>query len=227
MEERSRILADLYRRRFDGQDEYRTGVWRVLCSDFFARFVPAHARVLDLGAGWGEFINNIEASAKFAMDLNQETGKRLTPGIRHFCQDCSQPWPLDAESLDVVFTSNFLEHLPDKQHIERAVAEAYRCLKPDGEIICLGPNIAYTGGHYWDFWDHQVPLTEASCAELLRNAGFSIERCIPRFLPYSMSSDWTPPFLFVKLYLRVPLLWRWWGKQFLIIGRKPRAAGRT
>ena len=41
-------------------------------------------------------------------------------------------------TLDVVFTSNFLEHLPDKASVERTVAEAQRCLKNGGLLICLG-----------------------------------------------------------------------------------------
>ena len=44
-----------------------------LCGFFFA--VRARtAKILDLGAGWGEFINNIVAAEKYAMDLNQDGG---------------------------------------------------------------------------------------------------------------------------------------------------------
>jgi predicted SAM-dependent methyltransferase len=75
------------------------------------------------------------------------------------------------ESLDVVFTSNFLEHLPDKVHVERTLAQAWRCLKDDGFIICLGPNIKYVPGAYWDFWDHFIPLTELSLSEVLKMKG--------------------------------------------------------
>jgi hypothetical protein len=43
---------------------------------------------------------------------------------------------------------------------------------------------------------------------------------IPRFLPYSMSTGRTPPSFFVKLYLKLPILWPLFGKQFLVIGKK-------
>jgi SAM-dependent methyltransferase len=98
----------------------------------------------------------------------------------------------------VVFTSNFLEHLPDKDHVAATIAEAFRCLKPGGQIICLGPNIKCVHGAYWDFWDHFVPLTDLALSELLRLSHFDITLSLPRFLPYSMSTGWTPPLALVR-----------------------------
>jgi len=213
-------LAHQYRLRFERTAEYRDAVWRVLCADWFSRFVRPDASVLDLGSGWGEFIRNIVAARKFALDLNPDARVRAAAGVTSLAQDCSTEWQLEPESLDVVFTSNLLEHLPDKAHIERTIGQAYRCLKPGGQLICLGPNITYVGGAYWDLWDHYIPLTERAISELLRLSGFDLEHCIARFLPYSMSTGRTYPLAFVRLYLRLPLAWRLFGKQFLVVGRK-------
>lgn len=220
MDYKNQTLNRSYQLRFQKSVAYRDAVWKVLCSDFFSRYIPADATVLDLGAGWGEFINNISVRERTAMDLNHDTGKRLAEDIRFINQDCSQTWPLESESLDVVFTSNFLEHLPDKMAIERAISEAYRCLKPGGKLICLGPNIKYVPGAYWDFWDHYVPITDASISELLTLKGFSIQSRYDRFLPYTMSAGRTPPLMLLKLYLRMPLAWRVLGKQFLVVASK-------
>ena len=95
---------------------------------------------MDLGCGYCEFINNVRAGRKFAMDLNPEASKRAAAGITVFQQDCSENWPVPARSLDVVFTSNFFEHLPTKAHLERTLVEAYQALKPGGCLIALGPN---------------------------------------------------------------------------------------
>lgn len=220
MQNRSQNLKLEYQNRFQGKSEYRKKVWHFLCADFFSRYIPQNSRILDLGAGWGEFINNISAGKKFAMDLNPDTHEHLSADVAFLHQDCSQAWQMDSESLDVVFTSNFLEHISDRNSVEATISEAYRCLKPSGIIIALGPNIKYLPGTYWDFWDHHIPLTDSSVSELFVMNGFRIELSIPRFLPYTMSTGRTPPIFFLRLYLRLPLLWPIFGKQFLIIGRK-------
>jgi hypothetical protein len=82
MSGRAAELQREYTLRFSPHEDYPQRVWRILCSRFFARFIPAESRVLDLGAGCGEFINNIEAAERLAMDLNPETGIRLVTGVR-------------------------------------------------------------------------------------------------------------------------------------------------
>lgn len=220
MGDRTEVLRDEYRIRFAKTMRYRNAVWKILCDHYFSKHIGADAHVLDLGSGWGEFINNIRAAKKYAMDLNPDTARHLTDGTHFLHQDCSQPWQLPGDSLDTVFTSNFIEHLPDKERVERTVSEAHRCLKPGGLLICLGPNIKYAPGAYWDFWDHFIPITELSLCELLKIQGFDVPLCIGRFLPYSMSTGMTPPLFMVKWYLKWPLLWFFFGKQFLVIGRK-------
>lgn len=213
-------LEEQYRLRFEANQRYREDVWRILCTQFFSRYVEPDATILDVGAGWGEFINNITASERLAMDLNQDTKHHLAEDVTLLELDCSQQWPLETATLDVVFTSNLLEHLPNKTSIERMVNQAHRCLKVGGCIICLGPNIKYTGAAYWDFWDHHVPLTDVSLTELLQMNGFEMESSIPRFLPYSMSMGRTPPLFLVSAYLKIRPAWRILGKQFLLVARK-------
>jgi SAM-dependent methyltransferase len=221
---RSESPADLqriYTARFAGQKVYRNNVWQILTSEFFSRWIKPSDTILDLGCGYGEFINNVAGTTKFAMDLNPSAKDNLSPGIEHLEQDCSLPWPLPPNSLDVVFTSNFFEHLPSKQALQATLAEAFRCLKPNGHLIALGPNIKYLSGEYWDFFDHYLPLTELSLSEVLTLTGYRVEESIARFLPYSMSQGSQPPLWMLRLFLKLPMLWRFQGRQFLVIGQKP------
>jgi SAM-dependent methyltransferase len=214
-------LSRVYAHRFDAAREYRRGVWGVLVKNFFQRLVPDGAVVLDLGCGYGEFINSVRAGKKLGMDLNPGSKGNLDGNVEFIQQDCSVRWPLSDGSLDVVFTSNFFEHLPDKTTLGQTLNQVFRCLKPDGRLIALGPNIKYTGGRYWDFWDHYLPLTEASLSEGLTVRGFDIEQCHSQFLPYTMVGAHQYPLWSVAAYLRFPILWRWKGEQFLVVARKP------
>jgi SAM-dependent methyltransferase len=203
---------------------YRNRVWEVLTRVFFNRWVAPDARVLDLGCGYGEFINNIGAGEKLAMDLNPDSRRHLRSEVRFLQQDCSQPWPLPDSSLDVVFSSNFFEHLADKEKLNATLGEVLRCLKPGGRLIAVGPNIKFLHGIYWDFYDHHIYLTEASLGEALEIEGFEIEHIAPKFLPFTMVKAPQYPMFFVRLYIALPFVWRILGKQFLVIARKPAAA---
>ena len=220
-------LSKIYRTRFADAQDYRRSVWKILISDYFATYLQDAHAVLDLGCGYGDFINQVSCRERYAMDLNPDARSRVQDGVRLVSQDCSEPWPLAENSLDLVFTSNFFEHLPDKASLSRTLAEARRCLRPGGRLVALGPNIKFVPGQYWDLWDHYLPLTELSLAEGMKMIGFHIERVIDRFLPYRMSQGPRYPLLFLRLYLRLPIFWRVMGRQFLLVGIKtPEGGGK-
>lgn len=206
-----------YRQRFSQAMDYRHALWGVLCREFFQQYIDRDSVLLDLGCGWGEFSNNIVARKKYAMDMNPDAALRLNADVELVLQDCSQPWPLADGSLDVVFSSNFLEHLPNKATVESTLSEVKRCLKPGGVFIAIGPNVRLVPGAYWDYWDHHVPISDCSLAELLMMNGFGIAQRHAAFLPYTMSDGNHPNLLLVKLYLRLRFAWRFFGKQFLIV----------
>lgn len=213
-------LQRVYGTRFAGKTNYRDSVWKVL-APYFGQHCACTGKVLDLGAGYCEFINNCIASEKYAMDLNPEIHRRATEEVTVLQQNCAAPWPLPADELDAVFTSNFLEHLPNKDAVLTVLGNAYISLKPGGHFVAMRPNIKYVPGAYWDFFDHYVELTEMSLAEALRACGFEIEKVFARFLPYTMSAGREYPVWMLRMYLALPAVWPMFGKQFLVIGRKP------
>ena len=107
-------LQQIYQRRFAGLEDYRRAVWRVLAGEVFSKWIASDSSVLDLGSGYCEFINQISARRKFAMDLNPATKSNAHSDVAVLPQDGSAEWQVPAATLDVVFTSNFFEHLPDK-----------------------------------------------------------------------------------------------------------------
>lgn len=213
-------LQSIYEHRFTAMLHYRTEVWRVLVDSFFQLYIKPGAAVLDLGCGYGEFINQVRGAQKYGMDLNPRSPEFLDKDVTFLRQDCSTRWNLPDASLDVVFTSNFFEHLPDKLALRNTIREAHRCLKPGGRIIAMGPNIKYVPGAYWDFWDHFLCLTELSLAEGLENNGYRVTEKVGRFLPYSMVNAPRYPVAFLRLYLALPLAWRFFGKQFLVVAER-------
>jgi SAM-dependent methyltransferase len=218
------VSDGLYAHRFSAADQARReAVWPVLCTDFFQRYVGAGATVIDVGAGDGLFLRNIRARRRIAVDTGERVRALADEGIEvrlrpadDFCEGLEGV-------ADVVFLSNLLEHLPTKAAVVDVLRQCHQALRPNGRVIVLQPNVRYAGAAYWDYLDHQIALTDRSVAEALRVAGFELVELRVRFLPYTTASFRGLPAAWlaklVRVYLRLPWLWRLFGAQSLLVGR--------
>jgi SAM-dependent methyltransferase len=124
--------------------------------------------------------------------------------------------------VDVIFCSNLLEHLPDRETVTALLREFRRLLSPAGRLLVLGPNLRFTGPAYWDFFDHVLPFTDRSLVEALATADLTTEILIPRFLPYTTVGSRRHPLWLVRCYLRFPPAWRLFGGQFFAVTQSRR-----
>jgi ubiquinone/menaquinone biosynthesis C-methylase UbiE len=194
-------------------------MWKVLCSNFFQKFVPEEATVLEIAAGYCEFINNINARQKIAVDINEDTQKRANKDVKVLLTKSSDLSLIDSESIDIIFISNFFEHIT-KEEITKTVIECYRCLKLGGKLLVLQPNIRYIYKNYWMFYDHITPIDDRALRELLEIIGFKINLLLPKFLPYTTKSRFPKSLFLIKLYLKLPLLYKLFGGQAFVIAQK-------
>jgi SAM-dependent methyltransferase len=217
-------LRAIYEGRFPKEDaahqQWRQGLWQILVDDYFSRWIDRDATVLDFGCGHGEFINAVQAKRRIGVDVRQGLDKHLSDGVEFMStSDVRVPSIADG-TVDVVFCSNLLEHLPDRETVTRLLREFERMLTPTGRLLILGPNLRYTGSAYWDFFDHILPITDKSLVEALATAALVPETLIPRFLPYTTVGSRLVPLGFVRAYLRIPLAWRFLGAQFFAVSRR-------
>ncbi|MFV8315924.1 glycosyltransferase [Mycobacterium sp. 23] len=213
-------LQHLYRNRFGHDRASRSAIWAVLVRDFFQGWIKRSDTVLDIGCGYGEFLNHVSAARRIGVDLNPDSANMLGPDVEFHQGRADRLDFLADESVDVVFTSNMLEHLQSKADVERTIAEVARILKPHGHFIALGPNIRFLAGDYWDFWDHAVPISDRSLSELLEIHQLKVVDSYARFLPYSTNSQLPKAPIFVHLYLQSRFAWPIFGKQFLVRAQK-------
>lgn len=217
-------LRELYGRRFADEHEMRTDLWQVLCQDFFQKFVPEDATVLDVAAGHCEFINNISAGRRIAVDLNPDVAIRAADDVETLVCRSDEMTQLETSSVDRVFISNFFEHVP-REVIVSTLHEVHRVLRPDGKVMVLQPNVRYCGKDYWMFLDHITPVDDRALVEAFKVSGFDVELNIPRFLPYTTKSRLPSGPALVRLYLKVPLAWKVMGAQAFMIGRPSATSG--
>ena len=215
--------ASVYDLRFgEHERSAKEGVWREIGRFLQHRYIPTDARVLDVATDTGYFIRNISAAEKWASDV-RDTSASMPPDVRFLQADglaLAEVAPTDY--FDVVFMSNYLEHLDSAESVIEQLRVAHRLLRVGGRVIILQPNIKLVGPAYWDFIDHRVPLTEESLSEAAAFAGFEVRELIRRFLPYSVKGRLPAHALLVKAYLRFPPAWRLLGKQTLYVGERTR-----
>lgn len=215
----ARFLEAIYRRRFGNEVAFRQKMGKVLCSHFFQRYVPRDSVVLDVAAGYCEFINHIRAKKKIALDINTDMKRFAHPDVVSIVESATDMQSIPDESVDVVFTSNFLEHLL-KQDIVKVIQECHRVLKKGGRILMVQPNYRYCYKDFWMFWDHQTPLDDRSLSEIVEVNGFKVVECRPRWLPYTTKGRLPRSTFLLKLYLALPFLQRWFGAQSFLYARR-------
>jgi len=212
-------LEAVYRHRFsDEERKSMRAVWQVLVEHFFQRWVKSTDSVLDVGAGLCNFINLIKADRRFAMDVDPSTQERCAQGVKWIntghINDCAKAGP-----FDVIFMSNFLEHLPNSESVLEILKDARRILKPNGKIMILQPNFTLVGADYFDFIDHKTILTDKSLVEALGLTGFDIKYLKRRFLPYTSKSSIPKAPWMVRLYLACPPAQYIMGKQTFVVAQ--------
>jgi SAM-dependent methyltransferase len=215
-------LKELYRVRFTDADRVRKdAVWRVLCEHFFQAYVSPGDTVLDIACGFGEFSRHIRAGRKIAADINADAAASLPSDVEFHLASAVDLAPIATGSVDVCFSSNFFEHLPSKDVLDQVLRETLRVLKPGGRYVAMQPNLRYAPGEYWDYYDHVLPLTHLSCYEAFAKAGYEVTELIDRFVPFSTASRLPQAPWLVRCYLAFRPAWRLFGRQFVIVARKP------
>lgn len=150
--------------------------WKGLAETMLALMPPLV--VADLGAGEGTFsqllarrakkviaIDNSEKMVEYGAELARKHGVQNLEYRKGDLEDV----PLRDSSVDLTFFSQSLHHAP---HPERAVAEAWRILKPGGRIVVLDlvrHNYEEARELYADLW---LGFTEVEALRFLRLAGF-------------------------------------------------------
>ena len=214
----------IYKRRFGPDLLYRQKMWQVLCRQFFQRYVPKDGTLMEVGAGYCEFVNTIKAAHKIAVDLNPDTHLYAGPDVRVIETMSTDLSAVPSSSVDVAFASNFFEHLTRSDVVE-TMREVARTLRPNGRFLILQPNIRFCAKDFWMFFDHITPLDQYSLAEALEMSGFRVTKTIVRFLPFTTKSKLPKSLWMVRLYLHVPVLWRVLGQQTFMVAERDRREG--
>ena len=181
----------------------RRGVWRAIAK-YVARDVGPVESVLELGPGFCDFINQFPASRKIAIDINPQMRAFAAREVDFRLGDAAQLPGIAEQSLDLVFASNFLEHLTLRQ-AGRLLGRVRRALRPGGRLALLQPNFRLCPTRYFVDPTHRTVFSEGNLANLLLARGFRPLRIVPGLLPFSMRSRLPQWYPLVRAYLALPI----------------------
>jgi len=194
-------------------DSRRELLWRTLCRSYFQQLIPRQGCVLELGAGYGHFINNVEAARRIAIDIWPGMAEFIKPPVETRIGNVTDLMWLPDRSVDFAFASNLFEHL-ERDELLSVLAQLRRKLTATGTLNIVQPNYRYAYKEYFDDFTHVAVYSAVSLCDLLAANGFEVVDCQPRFLPLTIKSRMPvyPPL--IRLYLTLPI--KPLGKQMLI-----------
>ncbi len=173
--------------------------------------------LLELGAGYCDFTNHFPAEHKIALDLNPEMAQFAEPEVDFRVQDATDLDAIAPESVDLVFSSNFLEHLHDDQ-LQRLLPSIQRVLKKGGKLMLIQPNFERCKEHYWDDETHVTLFSHLNIKSYIEPHGFTVRKLLPGLLPFSMKSRLPKWRMMIRMYLMSPI--RPFGAQMYLLAER-------
>lgn len=195
-------------------DKGRKKVWKAIIEDISP---GKYDSVLEIGAGYCDYINNVNAKLKYALDLSDIIEKYAKKEVHTLVQDLHHEISIENNSLDIIFASNILEHF-SVDELKEILPRLYTKLKKGGKLIVMQPNFTYCYKQYFDDFTHKSIWTHVSLKEFLETHKFQINTTKPKYLPHSMKSILPKTYILTKLYLLLPF--KVFPGQMLIIGVK-------
>lgn len=185
-------------------DRKREVLWKALWEQYFWRVVGTEDTVLELGAGYAHFINNVCSARRIAVDLWPGLKDYAAPGVEVQIGSVTDLSFLEDRSVDFAFASNLFEHLT-QEAFASTLAQLATKLKPSGSLSILQPNFRYAYRDYFDDYTHVTVYSDASLCDFLAAHGFSVVDSKPAFLPLTMKSRWPVHPWLIRLYLASPI----------------------
>jgi SAM-dependent methyltransferase len=110
--------------------------------------------VLDVGGGPGYFVRALRSAGARAFCIDADAGELAGSGSPELGSilGSALDLPVASQRVDVSFSSNVLEHVPDP---ERMLAEMLRVTRPGGLVFCAFTNwLSPWGGHETSPWHY-------------------------------------------------------------------------
>jgi cyclopropane fatty-acyl-phospholipid synthase-like methyltransferase len=115
--------------------------------------------LVELGTGYCDFINQFPANQKIGYDIRPEIAQFAGPEVDLRIQNAVGLPGIPNNSVDLVFASNFMEHLTQEE-LDTLLPRISEILTQRGMLILLQPNYRLCPDHYFDDETHQTIFSD-------------------------------------------------------------------
>ena len=202
-------------------DERRETLWKTLCESYFNRLISLDDTVLELGAGYCSFINNVRARKRIAVDIWPGVTEAAQPGVQARVGSVTDLSFLEDATVDFVFASNLFEHLTQPEFAS-TLRQLGQKISLGGSLNILQPNYKRAYREYFDDYTHVAIYSDTSMCDFLAAHDFRVVERHAGFLPFSIKSRWPVSPALIRLYLASPI--KPFAKQMFIRAVPKRSA---
>lgn len=205
-------LETIYFRNEYGDKDYPAFLCRHIVDKYFSKNGDVKGKkLLDIGSGKG---NHLVAFSKYGikscgLDKRDECINVLREFEIKGCNIETEPFPLDNNSFDFVFSKSVLEHVSNTDNF---LSEALRVLKPGGIAVFMTPSWRSQHEFFWDDYTHVKAFTRKSLQDAMIINSYKNVYC-SSFLQLPMV--WKYPWLkfFTKMIALLPDSFKWRDKE--------------
>jgi SAM-dependent methyltransferase len=185
-------------------DPRRDVIWKSLWRFHFSKLISPGDCVLDLGCGYGDFINNVSARRRIAVDCWEDFPNYVDPEVQRVVGNVTDLGFIEGGAVDFAFASNLFEHL--SRDVFADVLDILRVkLASAGTLNILQPNYRYAYQEYFDDYTHVSIYSHISISDFLKANGYDVLEIRPRFLPLTVKSRLPASPWLIKGYLASPI----------------------
>ena len=199
--------SESWRTYFDSRltfDKKRAVLWSALWDFALSKIMEDSSSILELGAGWCDFINTATTSRRIAIDMWPGVVEAAAPGVEAHIGSALDLSFLENGSIGAVFASNLVEHLTNEQ-CEVLVSEIDRVLVVGGKLVLMQPNYRLAYKRYFDDFTHVSMWSEVSLSDFLTSHGWHVDQAQARFMPFSIKSRLPVSRFMIRCYLASPV----------------------
>ena len=209
-----KYIMNYFSTRFT-HDKKRDKIWKQI-SKYLSKYVYYGDTVLDVGAGYCDYINNVQCIKKYAIDICPTTKEYADKDV-NVITGSFLTHNFGKTKFNVIMMSNFLEHFNREDGL-KILQKTHSLLCKGGYLIMIQPNYKYCCKEYFDDYTHITPYSDVGLTDLLNSLTYEVIRITPRFLPFSMKSHLPKWSWLTWTYLRLPI--RPLAKQMLCVTKK-------